>query len=387
MLIRKIRQRFFLTFGRIPNGYTPAEAVWYGELAPAPSSAIGFQCRPETIYGALPVRYNLSKASGDGGFTDIMAIPPSVVRRAYAAAVRGASAGFFYVRRFVSNVGQPDQFVTVTCRMTGGGARVPFSLTNVELKTPKSEPILFVKLGEAFPKITAEIQYNGTGRLKGHWEIVQPGEEPPSDQDLLTEATLPIEERGSQKRYTQIARFNHFLPPHGKFVLPLEINGRAPISAAGQYILLLRIEATDDKESDSDLEILGVGNGIVHSGAAASFPIPVLKFFVNNKDLKTDWAEEAFLTPGKESVVETNQPPVFSWQKLEGAAAYRLEITDERENSLLSAMLLSPTTVYRAPSWFWERIAAKNPHWRVIALDANGNDLNRTKPRRILTRR
>lgn len=377
----------FLTFGRIPNGYVPAEAVWCGELAPAPPSAIGFQCRPETIYGALPARYNLSKASGDGGFTDIMAIPPSVVRRAYSAAVRGASAGFFYVRRFVSSAGQPDQFVAVTCRMTGGGARVPFALTNVELKTPKSEPILFVKTGEAFPKISAEIQYNGTGRLKGRWEIVQPGEEPPSDKDLLTEATLPFEERGSQKRYTQIARFNHFLPPHGKFVLPLEINERVPILAAGQYILLLRIEATDDKESDSDLRILGVGDGIVHSGAAASFPMPTLKFFLNGKDLKKDWEENAFLSPNNEIAVETNQPLVFSWKELAGAAAYRLEITDELENSMLSAMLLSPTTNYRAPSWFWSRMAAKNPHWRVVALNAEGKILNRTKPQKILTRR
>ena len=374
----------FLTFGRIPDGYVPAEAVWCGELVPA-SPSIGLQCRPDTIYGALPNRYNLSTVSGNGGFTDIMAIPPSVVRRAYAAAVRGASAGFFYVRRFVSTVGQPDQFVAVTCRMTGGGARVPFALTNIELKTPQDKPILFIKTGENFPKITAEIQYNGTGRLKGRWEIVQPGEEPPSDKDLLTEATLPIEERGSQKRYTQIARFNHFLSPNGKFVLPLEMN--LPTLAEGQYILLLRIEATDDKESDSDLRILGVGNGIVHSGAAASFPMPVLKFFVNGKDFRKDWEENAFLIPNKESVVETNQPLVFSWKKLEGAAAYRLEIIDERENSMLSAMLLSPTTNYRAPSWFWSRTAAKNPHWRIIALDANGNDLNRTKLRKILTRR
>ncbi len=55
---------------------------------------------------------------------------------------------------------------------------------------------------------------------------------------------------------------------------------RMPILAEGQYILLLRIEATDDKESDSDLAVLGVGNGIVHSGAVAGFPRPTLKFFV-----------------------------------------------------------------------------------------------------------
>ena len=292
-----------------------------------------------------------------------MAIPSSVVRRAYLAALNGASAGFFYVRRFVSSNGQPDQFVAVTCRMTCGGARVPFALTNVELKTPKGEPILFIKTGEVFPKITAEIQYNGTGRLKGRWEIVQPGEESLDERDLLTEATLPLEERGSQKRYTQIARFSHFLPPVGKFQLPLEMNERVPTLAEGQYILLLRIEATDDKEADSNLQVLGVGNGVVHSGAVASFSMPTLKFFVTGKDAKTNWEENALLTPNKDLTVEINQPLVFNWKELTGATAYRLEVLDEQDKSLLSAMLLSPITNYRAPSWFWTRFATKNLRW------------------------
>ena len=125
----------FLTFGQIPKGYAPAEALWCGELISATLPAQGLTCRPETIYGSLPARYNLSQVSGNGGFTDIMSIPSAVARRAYLAAVRGASAGFFYVRRFVSINGQPDQYVNVTCRMTGGGARVPFALTEVEFKT------------------------------------------------------------------------------------------------------------------------------------------------------------------------------------------------------------------------------------------------------------
>src|SRR5688572_16115303 len=112
----------FLTYGRIPVDYTPAEAIWCGQLIPAAPPAFGSQCRPDTIYGTLPARYNLSQASGNLGLTDIMSIPPSVARRAYQTASEGGSAGFFYVRRFVSSSGRPDQYVSVTCRMTGGGA-------------------------------------------------------------------------------------------------------------------------------------------------------------------------------------------------------------------------------------------------------------------------
>lgn len=377
----------FLTFGQIPAGYVPAEAVWCGELIPATPPAVGQQCRSDTIYGSLPARYNLSTTSGNQGFTDIMAIPSSVVRRAYQAAVRGASAGFFYVRRFVSTNGDPDQFVAVTCRMSGGGARVPFSLTNVEIKTDSEKPVLFVNAGEKFPKIFADIKYNGTGRLKGRWEIVQPGEEPPNDEDLLTEATLPIERRTAQKRYTQIARFNHFLPPTGEFKLTLETNDRVPTLAEGQYLLLLRIEASDDKESDSNLQILGVGGGIVHSGAVASFPMPALKFLVVGKDAKTVWSDIALVLPQKNSSVETDQPLVFSWRELKEASAYRLEILDEQETTILSAILLSPTTSYKTPSWFWEKFAAANPAWRVVALDDVGKIINQTNIQKISVRK
>ena len=57
----------------------------------------------------------------------------SVSRRAYQAAVDGQTSTFFYVRRFVSNTGGPDEYVFVTCRLTGGGARTPLALLDVQL--------------------------------------------------------------------------------------------------------------------------------------------------------------------------------------------------------------------------------------------------------------
>jgi hypothetical protein len=366
----------FLTFGQIPESYVPAEAIWCGELVPAVPPAIGQQCRADTIYGALPARYNRSTASGNAGFTDIMAIPPSVVRRAYQAALSGASAGFFYVRKFVSNAGLPDQFVAVTCRMTGGGSRVPFALTDVQIKTASKEPILFLKADEAFPEIAAEIQYNGTGRLKGRWEIVQPGEAAPDETDLLTEATLPVERRGTQKRFTQIARFNHFLPPTGKFTLKLENPERMPTFTEGQYILLLRIEATDDKESDSNLAAVGVGEGVVHSGAAASFPMPTLKFFITGAARASNLQNDISSVPKQMLTVIKTQPLIFSWKTQTDAAVYRLEVLDEKENIILSAILLSPISSYRAPSWFVEKFDTKKIIRRVAALDKNGTVIN-----------
>src|SRR5690606_9859943 len=77
----------FLTFGNL-NGKVPVEAMWCGALESA-LPEIGQRCDPATIFGHLPVRHDLSRASGIDGFTDIMSIPPSVARRAYQAAARG----------------------------------------------------------------------------------------------------------------------------------------------------------------------------------------------------------------------------------------------------------------------------------------------------------
>lgn len=371
----------FLTFGQIPANYFPAEAFWCGELIAATPPALGQQCRPDTIYGALPARINRSTSSGNGGFTDIMGIPSAVVRRAYLAAAGGASAGFFYVRRFVSTTGQPDQFVNVTCRMTSGGARVPFALTNVEIRTPDGEPVLFLRPGEKLPEIEARIQFNGTGRLKGRWEIVTPGEELPEERDLLTEATLPLEQRGTQKRYTRVAAFNHFLPPTGTFSLKLKTDARRILTAAGQYLLILRVEAVNDKESDSNLSAIGVGNGIVHSGAVASFPMPVLKIFLAAGDARASWSETALGDFG--TTPQTGVPQVFMWRALDGAAIYKLEIVGEAGAVLFSAIIRAPSTSYAPPPWLVEKVREANVKWSVTAMDKTGKELSRTAPKAL----
>jgi len=189
----------YLTFNNVVN-LTPAEAVWCGEIVSA-APDIGFRCDPATIFGVLPARYDQSKLNG-ARYTDIMSITPTVARCAYTDAVRGNDSRFFYVKHFIGNSGNPDQFVPVTIRLSGNGAGVPFSLTAVKLQWQNGEKVVpFIKPDEKLPKISAEIRYTGTGRLKGRWEIVRPVEELPESRDLLSEAALPIEERGTQRRY------------------------------------------------------------------------------------------------------------------------------------------------------------------------------------------
>lgn len=387
-----------LAFGPIPADYRPAEAIWCGELIPA-IGAIGLQCRPDTIFGSLPLRYNLLQRRNINGtdfLYDVMAIPPSVVRRAYQAAVNGQTSSFFYVRRFISDAGNPDVFVNVTCRMTGGGARVPFALTGVEIKTPTDKPVLFVESGATLPKIYAEIIYNGTGVLKGRWELVKPGEELPTDNDLLTEASLPVEDRGRQKRYTEISRFNVFLPPSGKYLLAAP--QKLPTIVGGQYLLLLRVEVSEDKESENNLQILGVGGGITQNGAVANFPMPTLKIFVGLMSDKLAWIKNGLISandtpsilanPNPQNINQTLQAEkqnirVFSWRQLKEAEVYLLEIFDENESKLLSAYLPAPKFSYRLPFRFNEKFRNKQIFWRITALKKDGSLVARTESQKI----
>ncbi len=362
----------FLTFGPVRN-FRAAEGTWCGELIPAAPDN-GFKCNPATIFGSLPGRFDLSKSSGNLGFTDIMSIPPSVARRAYQAAADGAVSSFFYVRRFINSSGGPDEYVPVTCRLSGGGARTPFSLTDVrvsfEAQTPDNAIVLVVP-GRKPPAIKAEITYNGTGRLRGRWEVVLPGEQLPEDFDLLTEASLPIEQRAQQRRYTQLSRFNLFLPPVGRYTLAGPDVSRLPATLEGPYLVLLRIEATDDKEADSNLLSLGVGPGIVHSGAVAGFPIPVLRYFVGSGQPGDNIALR-LLTPAENALIAAGQPIDFSWTQVNGAALYQLEIADRSGQVVLSALLQPPTLNYRAPSWLRETVVGDGLQWRISVLDQTG---------------
>ena len=377
----------FLTFQDLDAGETSADAFWCGEVTTTAVSAIN-PCVAGTIFGRLPTRLNRSQASTAGAFsnlTDIMTIPSSVARRAFQSAISGSNSDFFYVRHFTGGVGG-DRFVTVTCRMAGGGARSPLALLNVNVGFLNDkgikDPIFLLERGKTPSRFAASIMYNGTGRLKGRWEVKLPSDPEPTNTDLLTEATLPVEQRGLQRRYTVLDTFDIFLNPTGKVIVPGPNPEKLPHDVDGAYKILLRIEATRDKEGNSNTLA-----GTVISGGVAGFPMPVLRYYVGSvealKNVRNtiQVGDLQLMLPLDDSAIENKKILEFSWVDVKDASLYRVEVMNKDE-VVASAILPAGQVSYIAPPWVLEQ-KGRVLNWSVTAIDKEGEIIARSPARSL----
>jgi hypothetical protein len=350
----------------------PAEATFCGALI-STAPGLGMKCDPSAIFGRLPQRYNQSRLSRNNTFTDIMSVTTAVARLAYLDALCGSTGIFFYVRRFAGPAGIGDQYVPVTLRLGGNGASVPFSITNVRLLWDGGKATVpFVKSGERLPRITAEIFYTGSGRLVGRWELVKPGEALPSERDLLSEAALPVEERGTQRRFSELKRFNVFLLSNGSTTIPGPENWRIENTVNGMYLLLFRLEAAPD--------------GL--NGAVAGFAMPVLRYYVGTGGVAQNDqfnAADNSLAPADQASFIASESILSTWPQVPQAKYYRLVFENLTDAVVFSAVLTRDSRSYRAPSWLLGQPGNNILHWRVLAFDAGGALLNET-PRRTLRR-
>ena len=389
----------FITFQGLEPNERAVEALWCGSVLPgigAGSVTTSDPCVPNTLFGRLPLNFDRSRATlgvGQKNFSDIMVIPASVVRRAVQQGIDGSNSDFFYVRHFTGGSGG-DKWAVVTCRLGAGGARSPLSLIDVKVSfsgQADTTQLLVLRSGERLPRFSAEIQYNGSGQLKGRWELVRPGDSEPEVNDLLTEATLPLELRNTQKRYTTIARFSQFLVPNSI----VRIDGPEPAlldsRIEGPYQVLLRIEATDDREANSEIG----GGQLVKTGGVAGFPMPTLRYFVGDVATasalgaaRTQAASVAtkaleLMMPLSDAVVDPSRAVLFEWIDAPGAVNYRIEVESAGKTIITSSTV--ETRYTPPPSWIATRVQGR-ALWRVLALDASGRVVAESAVRAFATR-
>jgi len=403
-----------ITFHNLEANELPVDAFWCGEVTSSGVVTGTNPCVAGTLLGHLPKRNNLSRISGiatggndDGGttkfqpgkrfknirnksaaprnLTDIMSIPTAVIRRAYQEAQKGKSSEFFYIRQFVNN--GINTYVTVTCRMGGGGARSPLALTRVDLDFNLSGPrkaITAVKQFTQTQSFAAKIKYNGTGLIKGRWEVVMPGDVEPSSFDLLSEASLPATERPLQKRYRLISRFQKFLAPNGNAIIPGPDPKLLPVNEKGLYRILFRVEASNDKEGNTDTLV-----GILNTGGVAGFAMPTLRYFVGETEeiqkVKT-YPAITLLLPHSQQVANSTAKE-FTWIELKQAdevAIYKIEFYQVAgEQKLLASAFIKPgKSSYRPVKGILDQIN-QSLVWKVVALDESGKELSSSPARRL----
>ena len=373
----------FITFQGLEPNERAIEALWCGTVQPgvgAGSVTTSDPCVPNTLFGRLPLNYDRSRPTqgvGQKNFSDIMVIPASVVRRAVQEGIEGKNSDFFYVRRFTGGSGG-DKWAVVTCRLGAGGARSPLSLIDVKVNfsgQADTTQLYVLRSGERLPRFSAEIQYNGSGQLKGRWELVRPGDSDPEVSDLLTEATLPLELRGTQKRYSTVARFSQFLMPNSIVRLDGPEPSLLDTRVEGPYQVLLRIEATDDKEANSEIGSIGQ---LVKTGGVAGFPMPALRYFVGDAAAAnahstarpaTDVKLLGLMLPLSDAAVDASRVVVFEWIDVPGAASYRIDVESAGQTIITSTT--AETRYSPPPTWIASRVQGI-AKWRVEALDRDG---------------
>jgi hypothetical protein len=174
-----------------------------------------------------------------------------------------------------------------------------------------------------------------------------------------------------------IERFQAFALPGGELTIPGPDPKRIALDADGPYKLLLRVEASDDKEGLSNTG----GGRLAASGGVAGFALPVLRFFVGSADQVAALAAAAtasprtgarieLLMPGVAALPAAGEPLRFAWVDIDGAALYRLEVQGDGK-PLLSAFVKPLVSLYVAPAFLAEQPALER-RWRVVALDAAG---------------
>jgi hypothetical protein len=152
-------------------------------------------------------------------------------------------------------------------------------------------------------------------------------------------------------------------------------------------MVLLRVEATDDREGDSDLGAAGAGTGILHSGAVAGFPMPVLRYVVGagESGLETVSSPRTLrlVLPRADAQVSRDSTFEVSWIEEWHAGWYQVEFETQTGAPLLDAIVRPGVGVYRAPSFLGERASGQPIRWRVRALDPLGTEMKRSNWRKL----
>ena len=349
---------------------TAVEALWCGELLSA-TPAVGLHCDPATAVRPTSRR--------DTTFREQVAdelhrrhVDSRVGRAAaYQAAQRGATSTFFYVRRFDSTAAGPTNTSPSRADSPAAARESPFSLTDVHLEFDgddgcrSSSPVSCHRRFRRVSPTTAPDALSVDGRSfcpektrrrfrPAHRSIASPGR---------TWIATAIHAARAIQHFSAARRTRH--------ASRADLH-RLPTSVEGTYRVLLRIEATDDREGDSNLDDAGAGtrNRAQRRGG-----------WISPSGASLRRRRRGRAHPDRRTSAPFASVAARRRQRERGAAARGVDgrardvrsflpcrIRDTRRSAAVRRLLPRSARRYEAPWWIVERSAATGIRWRVTGL-------------------
>ena len=96
------------------------------------------------------------------------------------------------------------------------------------------------------------------------------------------------------------------------------------------------------------------------------FPLPTFRYSIVQKSTQI-----TLLEPTDNDRITTDKPLRFSWQGVEGASGYRLEVR-QSGRLIFAAVLGARTTSYIAPPWL-KKIQGEALSWKIRSLKPDGS--------------
>jgi hypothetical protein len=259
------------------------------------------------------------------------------------------------------------------------------------------QPVGFFALDQTLPSVEALLRFQGSGLLRLRWEVVQPGDQPPSALDLTPATQLSLAERAQQRHWRAVGAVQqHYFSASGLMRLAGPPPRQLPSDQLGAYTLLLRLEPNQPL---APAQANGPAGGPAGGPTGAGFVMPVLRYFVGT----SAGAVLAHETPGPihllspQGLVFSDRTLVFTWQQRADIALYRVEL--ERAGELLYAARVLPqgqgagvnegTLLRQAlPTWVQQQLRSpggsshstgQGLRWRVVSVGGDGEPVSSSR--------
>lgn len=247
-------------------------------------------CDPPNVLGFQSVASSNFPSGFVDGFDVNISISALILNKVQVLMQQDASrALFFFVIELVPAAGvdlgngaNVPFFVQVNFRMFGGSsAGKALSITRIKLTSvlpgkPEVRNTIINEENRTLGEFCLEIWYTGSGRVDGSWQLVTNNHPAPEKRDLMTEASLPENERRLQRNFLEVKQIRTYFGPKGYVKLTLPFSA-IPTDLRGLMLLFPRFEASRDRLSNVTGGNSLIGNTFVRTGLTMEGTVPTMR--------------------------------------------------------------------------------------------------------------